>query len=106
MPGIPAGTASVTIILTPKDSRGNPRALGNPLSVTSDQPETPTVDEADPLALKVTVPAPADITLDTNVTIKDSVDGVPSADINLDWDESSTVTEATQFGVTFVNNPA
>jgi len=98
---IPADCTAVVLKLVPRDTRGRAKALGHPLEATNDQPEGCTVDETDPLLLKIRVPAPADKTLDSKIDFKDSVDGIPSGSVTLDWDDSAGVEEANQFGIEF-----
>lgn len=101
---IPPGHRAV-ITLVPLDTHDRPKALGHPLSATNDQPQVPVVDETNPTSLVVRVDPPADITLDSTITMADSVDGIPTATVTIDWDDSSTVDEANRFNVSIGSEP-
>lgn len=102
---VPANATAVIFKLVPLDARNRPKALNGVLTATTDQEPQPdngtdggaVSDQADPLALKVRFKRVADNSLDSAITIGDS-DGDPSLSGTIDWDGSTEILEANQFG--------
>ena len=100
---VPAGNR-VVIKVEPLDTQGRPGKLSAPLTASSDNSPAPSVDQESPSVIWVSCDPPADLSLDSSITIGDP-DGDPTASLTIDWDQSTVVEDATGLRIAAFSQP-
>jgi len=89
---VPVGSRIVLVVHPWNSARNMPARLTGDLVATSDAgTAAPVVDATDPKNIEVRIEPPADRTLDSDIVLQDSGNGLISIGVHIDWDASSVV---------------